>query len=216
DFGGNAAMQWRSILVEARAEERLPQLLAIVRQSRPPLGVRIDELIVPRPTLEPDTGPSDKLSDPDGDAWHGFGAERLISGDLSTLLGISFLSVGVQRSHSVCRLTAAFGPKRVHGTASLIGPGLLLTNHHVLHDWDGKDRAATAAEAWFDYELDEEAQTRQLTVVPCDITTIAGDRGHDWAVIRTAAAPPPTSVPLRLRGAPVPRPDDYVFIIQHP
>lgn len=216
DFGGNALMQWRSILVQARAQERVPDLLGVVRRVQPPLGPRIDELLIAESVLEPGTGHPDELSDPKGGGWKGFGAERLIVGGVDTLLGIAFLDIGLERSRSVCRLTATFGHKTVHGTASLIGPGLLLTNHHVLYNWDGGDQPAKTVEAWFDYELDQAGQTRQLTIVPCDSATIAGDRRHDWAIVRTTAAPPPTSTVLRLRGAEPPRADDYVFIIQHP
>src|SRR5262249_33920275 len=153
------------------------------------------------------TGHPDELSDPKGDGWKGFGAERLAVSGVDTLLGIAFLDVGLVRSRSVCRLTAGFGQKAAYGTASLIEPGLLLTNHHVLYDWEGAGRPATTAEAWFDYELDEAGQTRQLTVVPCDPATIAGDRQHDWAIVRTRVAPPPGRTVLALRGAAPPRPD---------
>jgi V8-like Glu-specific endopeptidase len=216
DFGGNAVMQWRSILVQARAQERLHELLSAVQGAQPLLGMRIDELLRAQPVLQPGTGRPDELSDPKGSGWKGFGAERLVVDGVDTLLGIAFLGVGLERSHSVCRLTAAFGDKSVHGTASLIGPDLLLTNHHVLYDWEADDRPAKTVEAWFEYELDEAGQTRQPTVVHCEPATIAGDRQHDWAVVRARAAPPPGSTVLALRGAEAPRPDDYVFIIQHP
>jgi V8-like Glu-specific endopeptidase len=216
DFGGNAVLQWRSILMEARAEERLSALLDVVREMRPPLGSRLDELLGPRPVLEPGTGQSDDLSG-NGPGWKGFGGERLILADNDTLLGIAFLGTGVNRSRSICRVTATFGPARAaYGTAALIGPDLLLTNHHVLHDWDRGGAAAVAVDAWFGYELDEVGQARQLSVVPCVAATITGERDHDWAVVRTAEAPPGDSAMLSLRGAAAPRPGDYVFIIQHP
>ena len=216
DFGGNAFMQWRSILVQARAQERLPDLLGVVRRRQPPLGRRVEELLGAQPVLEPGLGPHDGLSDPEDSNWKGFGAERLAVAGVDTLLGISFLSIGLKRSQSVCRLTATFGKNAVHGTAALIGPDLLLTNHHVLHDWEGDGHPAATVEAWFDYELDQAGQTRQLTIVPCEAATIAGDRQHDWAIVRTAVVPPAGSMILSLRGAGAPRPDDYVFIIQHP
>ena len=216
DFGGSASMQWRSILTVARAEQRMPSLIQVVRRVQPPLGPRIDELISGQPVLQPGTGAPDDLSDPKAGGWKGFGAERLAVAGVDTLLGIAFLSVGLERSRSICRLTATFGKESAHGTASLIGPGLLLTNHHVLYDWDHGGKPASAVEAWFGYELDEAGQTRQMTVVPCDAATIEGDRQHDWAVVRTAAAPPEASRVLKLRGAPAPQKDDYVFIIQHP
>jgi V8-like Glu-specific endopeptidase len=216
DFGGNASLQWRGILVEARAQLRVPALLDAVRKAQPALGVRIDELAGPRPVLTPSTGLPDQLSDPKGAGWRGFGAERLVVSGADTLLGIAFLAVGLDRSRSVCRVTATFGAKQVQGTAALVGPGLLLTNHHVLHDWTDGDRPANLVEAWFDYELDGEGATRPLSIVPCVPATIEGEREHDWAVVRTGIDPPPTSSILDLGGAATPRKDDYVFIIQHP
>jgi len=217
DFGGPAARQWRSILERARAEERMAALLDEILRSRPPLARRLAELTGPHPVLDPGTGAPDELTKPDGAGWRGFGAERLVVNGADTLLGIAFLSTGLARSRSICRITATFGPsKTVHGTAALIGPDLLMTNHHVLHDWDRDDQPAVAVQAWFGYELDDAGLARQLTVVGCDPQTIAGERAHDWAVVRTTTTLPPQTPVLVLRGADVPRKDDYVFIIQHP
>jgi V8-like Glu-specific endopeptidase len=216
DFGGSAALQWGSVLVRARGEDRVRPLLDAVRAAQPPLGRRIDELLGPQPVLDPGTGAADDLSLPAGSGWRGFGAERIVVKGRDTLLGVSFLSTGVERSRSVCRVTATFGAEPAHGTAALVAPDLLLTNHHVLYDWDGDGSRADVVEAWFDYELDAAGTSRQPTVVPCAADTIAGDRDSDWAVVRLAAAPPPTSAVLALGGAAAPRTDDYVFIIQHP
>ncbi|MBO3748414.1 trypsin-like peptidase domain-containing protein [Streptosporangiaceae bacterium NEAU-GS5] len=216
DFGGSALMQWRSVLTEARAQERIESLLEVVRQTQPTLGVRIDELLGPQPVLAPGTGLPDQLSDPKGAGWRGFGAERRIVSDFDTLLGIAFLATGLERSRSICRITATFGAKRSHATASLVAPDLLLTNHHALYDWEAGDRPASGVEAWFDYELDPEGVSRQMSVVPCDASTIDGGREHDWAIVRTKIPPPPTSAVLDLHGAAPPRREDYVFIIQHP
>jgi V8-like Glu-specific endopeptidase len=194
----------------------LPQLLAAVRRRQPPLGRRIDELIGEHPVLDPATGPADDLTAPLGAGWKGFGAERLVVNGVDTLLGIAFLSLGVERSRSVCRITSTFAAGASHGTASLIGPDLLLTNHHVLHDWDDGDRPARLVEAWFEYELDAAGATRQLSVVRCEPATIDGERENDWAIVRLAAAAPASAAVLNLTGADPPRPDDYVFIIQHP
>jgi len=217
DFGGNARLRWRSVLDRARAEERMAQLLATVRAMRPPLGDRLDELTGPAPVLEAGTGAPDEMSDPDGAGWQGFGAERLVVAKSDTLLGIAFLSTGLTRSRSICRIKAIFGPGRAClGTGALIGPDLLLTNHHVLHDWDNGGRAASAVEAWFGYEDDETGLSRQHTVVIGDAETIIGVRAHDWAVVRVKTALPHGTPVLSLRGADAPRKDDYVFIIQHP
>lgn len=216
-YDGTPATQWRSILSRARAEGRMRELLDAIEWLDAPVHARLEELTGPQPVLEPGTGEPDGLSEPDGDGWRGFGAERQIVADSDTLLGVSFLSTGVHRSRSICRVTATFGPKRAgYGTAALIPPGVLLTNHHVLYDWDGGGQPALSAEAWFDYELGDAGTPRPHTVVPCDAATITGERAHDWAVVRLADAPPPDAELLALGGAPVPVKDDYVFIIQHP
>ena len=226
DYGGNAVLQWRSVLTRARAELRMAGLLDAVRKVQPPVGARLDELVGPHPVLEPGTGAPDDLSRSDGVGWRGFGAERLVVDGSDTLLGIAFLAVGLLRSRAICRLKVTYAPGREsYGTGALIGPDLLLTNHHVLYDWDNADRPAVAVEAWFGYELDEKSHTGDLRIVACDESTIDGDRGQDWAVVRVCAVTPDTTararVPagtpaLSLRGAAPPRKDDYVFIIQHP
>jgi V8-like Glu-specific endopeptidase len=216
NFSGNSFVQWYSVLTEARAQELLPQMLEAARRRQPALGRRIDELVGGHPVLEPATGPPDDLSTPKGKGWKGFGAERLAVEGVNTLLGIAFLAVGIERGRSVCRITSTFAGGASHGTASLVGPDLLLTNHHVLHDWDDDERPARLVEAWFDYELDTAGATRQMSVVHCDPATIVGDREHDWAVVRLASAAPATAAVLELRGAEPSRTDDYVFIIQHP
>jgi V8-like Glu-specific endopeptidase len=221
DYSGTAALQWHSILKQARSELRMDGLLAAVHKRMPLVAARIDELAAPQPVLEPSTGPPDELSQPDGAGWRGFGNEKLIIEGSDTLLGISFLSTGISRSRSICRLLVTYEPGRGStGTGALIGPDLLLTNHHVLYDWDTGGRPATAVEAWFGYELGEDSHTRgELAIVGCDHRTIDGDRAQDWAVVSVSGAsvPVPTGTPvLSLRGAEPPRKDDYVFIIQHP
>ena len=221
DFSGNAVLRWRSVLTRARAEQRVDSLLQAVRKREPLVAARLDELAGPNPVLEPGTGAPDDLTSPDGTGWRGFGNERLVVEGSNTLLGIVFLSTGLTRSRSICRIKVAFGPdKEGYGTGSLIGPGLLLTNHHVLYDQDNGNRPATAVEAWFGYELDEGGHTHsEFTVVRCDESSIDGDQRHDWAVVRVSpgSVPALAKVPLlSLRGAKAPAKDDYVFIIQHP
>src|SRR5690349_19996424 len=89
EFSGMTVMQWGSILVQARAQERLPEQLSEVRKMQPPLGARIDELLEVQPVLESGMGQPDELSDPKGDGWKGFGAERLVVSGVDTLLGIA-------------------------------------------------------------------------------------------------------------------------------
>jgi V8-like Glu-specific endopeptidase len=216
DFSGTATLQWRSVFMRARAQERITDLLAAIGAVQPPLTSRIGELLAPTPVLEPGLGDPDDPTRADEPKWEGFGGERLIVPQTDTLLGVSFLAVGVLRSRSICRITSVFEGQLAYGTAALIGPGLLLTNHHVLHDWNNDGRAAKSVQAHFNYELDAAGLSRQPTVVTCNAATIVGDRTEDWAVVRTAEPPPDGSAILDLAGAAPPRRNDYVFIIQHP
>nr|MDT0663870.1 serine protease [Micromonospora sp. DSM 115978] len=216
NWTGRSVIVWRSVLVAASKEQKLHELLETVSRAHAPLAVRIAELVAPSPVLPPAPHALSRAMDTSGLAWKGFGQERTIVEGSETLLGVAFLEIGVQRSRSVCRITSSFGSKRVHGTAALIGDDLLLTNHHVLFDWDHGKKPAVQVEAWFNYEFDTAGQSRDVQIVACDPTTIQGDDVHDWAVVRAFASIAPTHPVLRLTGAQTPKRDDYVFIVQHP
>ncbi len=78
------------------------------------------------------------------------GLERIINGN--DLDSINYLAKGTLVSRSVCRIQLRDARSNLVGYASgfLIGPGLLITNHHVF----GKPADATNSIADFDYELD--------------------------------------------------------------
>ena len=77
---------------------------------------------------------------------HGF--ERII-GD-SDLLSINFLDRGRKAAAAVCRIKVPSDGGIWYGTGFLVGPRLLLTNHHVLANAD----EASQSEAEFGYEHD--------------------------------------------------------------
>lgn len=129
--------------------------------------------------------------------------------------------MGVERALSVCRLRVCFDDGqdavvRAHGTGMRIGNDLLLTNHHVLHDWNANARRATEVEAWFGYELDPWGVPREHAVVQCDVASVSGNREQDWAVIVTTDPVPERFPILRLGARQAPVVDDRVYIIQHP
>jgi endonuclease G len=78
------------------------------------------------------------------------GLERIIQGN--DLDSINYLAKGTLASHAVCRIQLKDARANLVGYASglMIGPGLLMTNHHVF----GKPGDATNSIADFDYELD--------------------------------------------------------------
>jgi endonuclease G len=78
------------------------------------------------------------------------GLERIIQGN--DLDSINYLAKGTLASRSVCRIQLKDARSNLMGYASgfLIGPGLLMTNHHVF----GKPADAANSIADFDFELD--------------------------------------------------------------
>ena len=76
------------------------------------------------------------------------GFERIIGE--SDLTSINFLSRGLRAAAAVCRISLPTDGGFSHGSGVLVGPRLLLTNHHVL----GSPREASQAQAQFGYEHD--------------------------------------------------------------
>jgi endonuclease G, mitochondrial len=85
----------------------------------------------------------DDASDPNG-------FERIIGE--SDLISVNFLARGLSASSAVCRIRVPDQDGGWYGTGFLAGPGLLVTNNHVL----GSRADAAQAEAEFGYEHDIE------------------------------------------------------------
>lgn len=84
--------------------------------------------------------------------------ERIVGGN--DLVGINYLSKGMAASRSVCRIQLKDSSSRLVGYATgfLIGPGVLLTNHHVF----GVAGDAVNSLLDFDYEQDLAGKDRPL------------------------------------------------------
>ncbi len=137
--------------------------------------------------------------------------ERITAG-ASSLLGIAWLEVGLAKSGAVARVRAAGGI----GTAFLVAPGVLLTNHHVAFDPDSAAAQEEQVVVWFNHQ---EPAPGAHAIELLERTGIArpaeANREHDWALIRLAQ---PVALPV-IALRPPPRPlevDDRVCIIQHP
>src|SRR5581483_2687247 len=146
--------------------------------------------------------------------------ERIISGN--DLDSINYLAKGTAASHSVCRIQLKDGNSTLIGFASgfLIGPGVLITNHHVFAQAsDAKNSIAD-----FDYELDVNETERPVTHFGFRPDTLFYTNPQlDYAVVAVAA----TSIDggrdlsawgwLHLSGEPGKGdPGEYLTIIQHP
>jgi V8-like Glu-specific endopeptidase len=108
--------------------------------------------------------------------------------------------------------------KRYNGSGFLIGPDLILTNHHVLFDVDHGGGQATKVEVWFGYERAFAGVVRPHVTIDADPATIHGsDPEQDWATLRIDTAKVPESaVVIDVENLGSVGVDDRVYIIQHP
>jgi endonuclease G len=146
--------------------------------------------------------------------------ERIIAGN--DLDSINYLSKGLHAARSVCRIQLRDGSGRVIGFGSgvLIGPGVLLTNHHVFSQVSD----ARHSIADFDYELDARGGEREsarfafdpgrlfyanaaldFAVVAVQPRSENGGRAlKDWGWLPLSAEPGKSD------------PGEYLTIVQHP
>jgi V8-like Glu-specific endopeptidase len=212
---GNPMQQvWHDVLQEARNQDRLRELLQqVMNTADAAVAVRLRELLAAAPVVEAPAVPQSP------GAWKGFddreALERQIFED-STLLDLAFLRRGLELAPTVARLLVTLPSGRYHGTAFRIGDDVLLTNHHVLFDDDARGAPASNVEAWFGYERDFAGRELAHEVVMCKPETIVGAKDHDWAVVRVATPMPAATPIIELSGAEPVKPDDRVYIIQHP
>ncbi|HET9646970.1 MAG TPA: trypsin-like peptidase domain-containing protein [Microlunatus sp.] len=204
---------WRDILELAQRQAKLRHLLEVIAGSQDQaVAARLTELLADRPVVSASSSVAEPLewqrSDPSGD-------ERVL-GDGPTFLDIAFLRRGVELSSSVCKLTMRHSDRNYTGTGFAIGPRLLLTNQHNLYDNDHGGQPASSVRAEFGYERTFGGLTADPVVLDCDVGSIRGNSENDWAVIRTEVDLPAGTPLLGLEGAPAPRVDERVYIIQHP
>jgi V8-like Glu-specific endopeptidase len=134
--------------------------------------------------------------------------ERII-GSESTLLPISFLEVGLEKSRSVARVVRADG---LRGTGFLTDDNLLITNNHVL----GSKDDALGAKVQFQYEETASGLAKPVQEFDLDPKDTFGTlKANDWTAVRVKGDPNKDfgALPLE-RGEP--QEGDRVNIIQHP
>ena len=148
------------------------------------------------------------------------GLERIIQGN--DLDSINYLVKGTAAARSVCRIQLRDSKSNLlgYGSGVLIGPGLLLTNHHVF----GKPADAANSIADFNYELDVSGQERvpvrfrfepgrffytndrlDFSIVAVAPTSLSGhEELEDWGWLPLSGAPGKAD------------PGEYLTIVQHP
>ncbi len=103
-------------------------------------------------------------------------------------VGINYLETGVIASRAVGRVNVGDASGRVvaYGTGSLVGPRVLLTNHHVLPD---AETARTSA-IEFDFEDGPDGQPRQSHRFPLAPDALFfADEGLDFAIVAVDPGP---------------------------
>ncbi len=148
------------------------------------------------------------------------GLERIINGN--DLDSINYLLKGTVASHPICRIQLKDAGSNLVGYASgfLIGPGVLMTNHHVF----GKAGDATNSIADFDYELDLNGMERSPARFGFEPGKLFYTNDQlDYSIVAVAPASLDRNRNLSewgwlpLSGEPGKAdPGEYLTIIQHP
>lgn len=200
---------WTNILLEARLQNQVPQLLAVVRKEYPQVAafnMEVDDLLKAMPVPDLPAG-----------AWQGpVEGEKLeaIIGAITTLRDINFLSIGIEKAKSVARIVLADGSR---GTGFLVGDNYLVTNNHVLPN----ETVAATATAEFNVQKTVEGRDDRIDPYP-----LAPNRfwktsqkedagGDDWTVVAVDGNPRANHGYLNLVRA-EPKAKDEVIIVQHP
>ena len=166
--------------------------------------------------ISPETGTASRLD------WRGEpidtagGFERLLR-DGRSLHPADFLGEGARVASGVAWIEARFDGERItRGSGFLVGPDLVLSNHHVLHDEGADWAAAREVEVRLGYEENIHGVRLPYRTVQGLVETIQGEADHDWAVIRLAERPGDAYRWLSLTlEAPIDIAEP-VFIAQHP
>lgn len=146
---GSSEVIWGQILNEARNRCRLSALLtAILNDERSRKAKEIIEKFLSNHTANIElTVPPKTINNISQQTIRDL---ELVTGKRPSFLDMSYLEDAIRVSKSVVKLLMKYpGGIEAAGTGFLIGPGLLMTNHHNLF-YEG--RQAKTIEAIFDYE----------------------------------------------------------------
>jgi endonuclease G len=148
------------------------------------------------------------------------GLERIINGN--DIDSVNYLLKGTRASHPVCRIEIKDSEANLVGYASgfLIGPAVLMTNHHVF----GSAAEAKNSIADFDYELDINGMERRPAYFALEQARLFYTNERlDYTIVAVAPASLDTGHALSdwgwlpLSGEPGKGdPGEYLTIVQHP
>ena len=204
DFEGSSITRWHSILREADRRHKVDNLIGVARGDYPEnewlISAEQGQLLDVRgPDIQKDIkweGPEDEET-----------LEKIM-GPTSTLLPISFLQTGLERSRSVGKVVLSDGS----GSGFLTTDNLLITNNHVLRN----ESDAHTAKVLFNYQLTPrglDAKKQEYQFDPDN--GFATSTENDWTAVRVKGDPNAKwgALPIKRLS---PKAEDRVNIVQHP
>jgi hypothetical protein len=205
EFTNKAITTWYHTLERARLETgRLDRIYNYVLDENPDN----EELKLVASATPPEMPKGPEVSD-----WRGPSTgpqlEKII-GQVSTLVPITYLELGLLRSRPVARVRLSDGSS---GTGFLVANDLLITNNHVLPDRD----VARSAAVQFNYQqtlAGLSAPMEEHHLLPDEMFKSSEVNEDDWTAVRVEGKPSEKWGYLELRPASLKR-GDHVNIIQH-
>jgi V8-like Glu-specific endopeptidase len=206
-FRDRAIDNLHSILEQAVNRGRLEDLISIARKDHGDLPGLVE---AGNHSLRLDKGP---VLDEDISWRSNVTTDTIekIMGRQSTLLPVSFLERGVERSRQVALVRYDDGSS---GSGFLVNKNIFVTNHHVVPD----SRTARMATVIFNYQQSVDGQSlrpTELQLNPEDGFVTSSSPDDDWTLVRMQGNPNDSwgAVPLRS----IDLSDlEYVNIIHHP
>ena len=203
DMEGDSITRWHNILRDADRRDKVDDIIAVAHAEYPE-----NEWLTAASKGDlwavsgKDINKVDWQPPEEGDQL-----EKLM-GERSTLMPITFLEIGLDRSRSVVKIARQGGS----GSGFLIPDNLLITNHHVLESAE----AAKASVVICNYQLTRDGLDAEQARYQLDPDSVfATSQEHDWSVVRVAGDPNAAYGALALqRKGPVT--NDHVNIVQHP
>lgn len=206
DFSGNALAWWSNILNNASGNNQVEALVDVLLIAYPQNNdfLAYKEGRILNYSLGPDIK---NLPWHKSDTLNNY--EKLLS-EKSTLLPISTLLIGYERSKSVGRIVIGQGT----GTGFLINGNKLVTNNHVIPTKE----AAKAAVVQFNYEQ----SSNMFPLVPVDFRLAPDtffetslEKDHDFTIVALAEDANTQFGYLKFASNPI-KAGEFVNIIQHP
>lgn len=209
NFTGTPLTFWYSIVSYAHNNMQLNDLVDALLKKYPknPHLLAFKEAIEQDYTLGPDIKTEIQ--------WNDAGDDKIlekITGGLSTLLPIRFLSIGLEKARSVGRVVIDLGTKKELGSGFLTSNNLLITNNHVIKNKE----IANIAKVQFNYE--ESVDGNPYEPVPFSLAPedyFDTSTANDWTAVRIKGDANKDFGALPLEDTSVTK-GDFVNIIQHP